>query len=313
MAASHVVAVISLWFEDVGKLSWGWNIHWHVVDLLGMKKYQRKSIPVIDVSAENLHTFLLTFWPFFVKCFQDTKKVCTSTRSNRNCYDVFWILLWDFYYLTPWCVYFGEIQSKFTIKRFHHFSEKHNWRTFDVRISRCFRQFIVNSGDKSNQIKRPLSVWWRWWDVWKNSTVMWSESLGKWSDQPEDITFAAVISSCEKGQYLESLRNARKKKWEPVVSWGLQRISQLTQQNLSDVFFCWDLRWKVTNPETDFGDENACWGDWMFRREFWWGKMGSSKTPSMTGSSSEKLRISRRFKCFSQTKRYSRIIQPPWN
>ena len=57
------------------------------------------------------------------------------------------------------------------------------------------------------------------------------------TDEPEDITFAAVISSCEKGQYLESLRNAEEKKRERAsVFMGFTRVSQLTQQNVSDIF-----------------------------------------------------------------------------
>ena len=82
----------------------------------------------------------------------------------------------------------------------------------------------------------------------KNSPIFLGKGV---TDEPEDITYAAVISSCEKGQYLESLRNAEKKKRElsPV-------FSQLTQQNVSDMFLEVDvlLERLVTkgNPETDF-------------------------------------------------------------
>lgn len=81
--------------------------------------------------------------------------------------------------------------------------------------------------------------------------------MGKGVDEPEDITFSAVISSCEKGQYLESLRNAEKKKRERAsVFMGCTRVSQLMQQNVSDMFFEVDvlLERLVTkgNPETDF-------------------------------------------------------------
>ena len=77
----------------------------------------------------------------------------------------------------------------------------------------------------------------------KNSPIFLGKGV---TDEPEDITYAAVISSCEKGQYLESLRNAEKKKRElsPVFSWDLPGFHSSRNKMCQICFWRWMFCWK---------------------------------------------------------------------